>query len=252
MVKMITHSSIINHVLIFLSLILVLSATESKKVGKEIFSCSPKSFTFRLDFDGQCPGNIASRQGIEGTDCFFIRDPKHTSPLVAVKSIQIIEVNLDLSNLSVKNLNGDFEDGYSWKYDSLTAGELSDKREVPGGIQLNIRGVDSDGNVITNSVIIDYSNKENAHQFLEVGDKIGWIVIVSQASSCAHYINMNKILTQNFFLGARKTWLPLVKTIVHLSRKILHRVIRPHKHQQQWHPSSRSRYRRIQVSLTLQ
>ena len=186
---MFRYSLIINKVSIFLSLFLVLCVTEGKKIGKDIFACSPKSFTFSLNFDGRCPGDIASNLGIDGTDCFFVRDPSNTSPLVTVKSIQIIEVNLDLSNLSVENVNGDFEDGFSWKYDSLTAGELSDEREVPGGIQLNIRGVDKDGNVITNSVIIDYSNEANGYPVLEVGDKIGWIVIVSQASYCTCYIN---------------------------------------------------------------
>jgi hypothetical protein len=191
------HYFTITQVSIFLSLILVFCVAEPKrKPGDRLFTCSPKSFTFSLNFNGQCPGNIASSLGIDGTDCFFVPDPNYTSPLVVVKLIQVIEVNLDLSNLSVENLNGDFEDGFTWKYESVTAGELSDEQEIPGGIQVNIRGQDEDGNMITNSVIIDYSNSEDGYPVLEVGNRIGWIVIVSQASLCVYPMSMKSQLSQ--------------------------------------------------------
>jgi hypothetical protein len=163
-------------VLLLSKLILIANA---KIVGQDVFACSPTSFTFGLNFEGNCPGNInQTRPGIDGTDCYFVRNASIALPPIIVRSIQIIENTLDLGNLYVETFIGDFEDGDKLEYTSVTAGMLNDENDVPGGIQLNIRGVDSNDVPVTNTVIIDYSNSPDAFP-VQIGDEIGWIVIVS-------------------------------------------------------------------------
>jgi hypothetical protein len=151
----------------------------AKSVGKDVFACSPTSFTFGLNFEGNCPGNInQTRPGIDSTDCYFVPRSGDTLSPITVRSIQIIESTLDLGNLNVETRFEDFEDGDSLEYTSVTAGKLNDENDVPGRIQLNIRGVDTNDNSVTNTVIIDYSNSPDAFP-VQIGDEIGWIVIVS-------------------------------------------------------------------------
>jgi hypothetical protein len=167
---------------IFIQVVVVSSDAAVVVIGKDIFACSPASFTFGLNLSGgQCPGTIesATRPGIEGTECYFIENPTWIPTPVTVTRIQILELNVNLLTIYAKTLEGEFDDGYTWEYSSITAGELSDETELPGGIQLNLQGVDSNGTVVTNSVIIDYANTADAYPVLEIGDEIGWIVIVS-------------------------------------------------------------------------
>jgi hypothetical protein len=164
---------------ILLLLFTLLLFSDAKVVGKDVFACSPTSFTFGLNFEGECPGNInKTRPGIDGTDCYFVRNSSLALPPIMVRSIQIIENTLELGSLYVETFLGDFEDGDTLEYTSVTAGDLTDENDVPGGIQLNILGEDSNGVPVTNSIIIDYSNSPNEFPVL-IGDEIGWIVIVS-------------------------------------------------------------------------
>jgi hypothetical protein len=167
---------------IYLKSLLLLSKliliANAKTVGKDVFACSPTSFTFGLNLEGNCPGNInQTRPGIDSTDCYFVpRSGDALSP-IKVLSIQIIEITLNLGNLHEETITREFEDGDQFEYTSVTSGKLNDENDVPGGIQLNIRGVDNNGTDIANTVIIDYSNSPDAFP-IQIGDEIGWIVIV--------------------------------------------------------------------------
>ena len=212
---------------ILLLSILILAPLDAKKIGKDVFSCSPTSFTFGLNLNGKCPGMIEARPGIDGSDCYFIEDLTSIPTPVSVTQIQILELNLDLLTIYAKTLDGEFDDGYSWEYTSITAGELTDETELPGGIQLNIQGVDSNGIVVTNSIIIDYSNTADAYPILKIGDEIGWIVIVSCLPSL---VSPSSDIFGNSPVFVRWIWLPLVLNIVPLPLKHLSRIFRIRKH----------------------
>jgi hypothetical protein len=168
-------ASYLPSLLLLFKLILI---TDAKTFGKDVFACSPTSFTFGLNFDGNCPGNInQTRSGIVSTDCYFVpRSNDALSPII-VRSIQIIESTLDFGNLHEETITRDFKDGEQLEYTSVTSKKLNDENDVPGGIQLNIRGVDSNGTAVSNTVILFYSNSPDAFP-IQIGDEIGWINIV--------------------------------------------------------------------------
>lgn len=168
----------------FLGSVLLLLSTSTPSVtaqviGQDIFICSPTAFTFTLDFSGDCPGTVEEGPGIEGLDCFFLRNSTIDPRPASVKTIQILELDLDLNTIFVDNFVGNFQDGDSVEYSSVSAGDITDDSQVPGGIQLNIVGTDANGLQITNSFIVEYTNDGAVSPILFVGDQIGWVVFVS-------------------------------------------------------------------------
>ena len=164
-----------------LAFALLASSAAAQTPGVDVFICSPTSMTFTLNFTAVCPGNIFERPGIADTDCFYELPGNTTErlPIVSVISIQIIEVNLDLTPAHVENFVGDYQDGDSIEWTSVSATDIVNSSQVPGGIQFVVRGVDENGGIIKNSGIIDYSNDGSVSPIFEIGDQIGWIVIVS-------------------------------------------------------------------------
>jgi hypothetical protein len=106
---------------------------------------------------------------------------------VSVGQIQVIELDLNLENAFVQNYIGNFEDGDSVEYTSISAKDITNPSQIPGGIQLNVQGIDTNGDSVTNSFIVDYTNSGTDTPIFEVGNQIGWIMFVSTKWSMKNY-----------------------------------------------------------------
>ncbi len=166
--------------LVALSLSLLVSSVVASTLGVDVFICSPTSISFTLLSMGGCPGTIAG-PGIAGTDCFFQPDENSTGliPFVSVSLIQIIEVNLKDLPAHVVNYESNYTSGESIQWTSLSATNITNPSDIPGGIQIIVTGSDENGQTIRNSIAIEYTNDGSVSPIFEIGDQIGWIVIVS-------------------------------------------------------------------------
>jgi hypothetical protein len=164
----------------------MISSVSAQVLGVDVFICSPTAFKFQLNFSASCPGNVVSSPGIQGTDCYYIKNSTTNLSPVSVVQIQVIELDLNLESAFVQNYIHNFEDGDSVEYTSLSATNITSPSMIPGGIQLNVRGINSDGDSVTNSFIVDYTNSGTYTPIFEVGNQIGWIVFVSIECSSAN------------------------------------------------------------------
>lgn len=155
------------------------ASARAQVVGEDIFICSPTAFEFTLNFAGGCPGTIEPSPGIVGSDCTNFANITADNIPVSVRSVQVLELDTNLNNLDVTNFIGAFTDGDTIDYSSVSSEEITDPADVPGGLQLNINGVNAVGQTIVNSIILEYTNAGTYSPILNVGDQIGWIVFVS-------------------------------------------------------------------------
>jgi hypothetical protein len=166
--------------ILYLALLLlaVISSLASGQVVDDLCICSPTTFTFTLDFAGACPGTVEEGPGISSVNCFDISNSTDLVP-VSVSTIQVLELDQGLQNLNGQRYDGPFEEGDSVTFTSVATGVITEKSEVPGGLQVNTIGTNAEGVPVLYSFIVDYSNSCSDTPIFQIGDQIGWIIIVS-------------------------------------------------------------------------
>ena len=100
---------------------------------------------------------------------------------VSVQSIDILELNQNLQVIVQENIAGDFDNGDTFQYTSISAlpGEINNEEGVPRAIQLNIIGINQLDQPIINVFLITYTNNCDAFPVVDVGNSAGWTVFVS-------------------------------------------------------------------------
>lgn len=91
---------------------------------------------------------------------------------VVITGIDVLELDTGLIPIRLTPIRGSFGNGDIFSY---TADE---ENTIKGGIQLNILGVNQLDQTIQNVFVISFSN-ECGVSVVEVGDVIGWVVVVS-------------------------------------------------------------------------
>ncbi|OEU18286.1 hypothetical protein FRACYDRAFT_236562 [Fragilariopsis cylindrus CCMP1102] len=156
------------------------SATGSGSAESEICYCAPNSYKFTLDFSLTCsPVNITLGDAVAATTCFVIPfgDPEVSDLVpVSVQSIDILEFNRNGQVIVQENIGADFIDGNTFSYISYATilGMIMDPEDLPGGIQVNIVGLNKDGEEIANVHQIPFTNACGAYPVLSEGQSIGW------------------------------------------------------------------------------
>jgi hypothetical protein len=198
-----------------LSIALLASSVVASTPGVDVFVCSPTSITFTLFFNGTCPGTIEG-PGIVGTDCFYEPPAADNTvqPIVSVSLIQIIELNLDLVPAHVETKEENYASGDTIEWASLSDTNAPDLSVIPGGIQIVITGADESGATIKNSILIEYTNNGSVSPIFEIGDQIGWIIIVSPSQVrgyiCFDRSESHHVVVQSEFSPARPEHCPAV------------------------------------------
>ena len=150
-----------------------------------VCSCSPTSFTFRLDFNRTCDLTvlIGKTHGIDRSFCrtddvMGGNDTQSPTTVVELSSILILELDSSLQVIKQHFRDGlGLVDGQTLSYESILA--TSTEGDAVAAIQMALTGVTSDGMEIQSQFILTYTNLCSIDVF-RVGDAISWLVVVSR------------------------------------------------------------------------
>eukprot|EP00522_Entomoneis_paludosa_P007484 CAMPEP_0172458958 /NCGR_PEP_ID=MMETSP1065-20121228/30259_1 /TAXON_ID=265537 /ORGANISM="Amphiprora paludosa, Strain CCMP125" /LENGTH=571 /DNA_ID=CAMNT_0013213461 /DNA_START=118 /DNA_END=1833 /DNA_ORIENTATION=- len=158
-------------------------------------ACTPSIYTFQLDLQAACPGNIGISDGIAQTLCLIEKrsnrlDRNNLVP-VLVMSIQILELNENFDVIVQENFPmSDYADGFVFQYESITStNDTLSNENIPLSLQLILSGLNSEGQEVVNSIVIAFTNDCQAFPVLE-GDgqeQIGWTNVVNVTSARSIY-----------------------------------------------------------------
>lgn len=171
---------------IFLFSILIQSV-----MTKDVCSCAPLVYEWRLDFQRECvPRNIAAgpNQGIKDLVCSIESVKQSNTTLsmtpIRVTAYQFIELDLMLTPLKSESTSDtNLKDGDLIEFSSVVA---SDQSIIPGGFQVSMLGENSAQQQIVLKWLVRYSNICEEIPFSS-GNSIGWMVYVSQSQSIVYF-----------------------------------------------------------------
>jgi hypothetical protein len=157
------------------------------EIGTELCSCSPSTYEFTLDFDLSCPPvNITIGNAVEATSCLTspFGDPDITDLVpVAVTRINILEMGQELMVVSQTDIDEELLDADTVTYSSIAAdpNSITNAKDVPRAIQINLEGKNKLGQKIINVFIITFTNGCGSYPAFEEGQSAGWMRFVSTA-----------------------------------------------------------------------
>lgn len=160
---------------------------QQQEIGTEICFCAPNTYEFTLDFSLTCPPvNITLGDAVKATTCMVspFGEPEVADLVpVEVSSIDILELNQNLQIMVQENIapTKPYLDGDTFSYVSYAAipGEIVNPEDLPRAIQLNIVGVNKNGEEIINVYLITFTNSCGAYPVLFGGQWAGWTRFVS-------------------------------------------------------------------------
>ncbi len=160
-----------------------------QEIGTEICSCSPRTYEFTLDFSLTCPPvNITLGDGVEATSClvspFGTPNVSNLVP-VTVEGIDILELGQSLRVVAQTDIDDQLFDGDTFTYSSMVADpdSIDTVQEVPRALQLNIVGINAEGDRIINVFIVTFTNVCNSYPIFQEGQSAGWTRFVSRPRS---------------------------------------------------------------------
>jgi hypothetical protein len=138
----------------------------------DICVCQPDQITFVLDFTLNCDDRtiLTGNPGIKDAACLIFPDGVDPIP-VSLESVLIYETDLDFNLINMVNYTESFSSGDMITYKN--SGGL-----IPTGITVALKGINKDGEKVTNSFAILYTNQCDVYPVLVDGDQIGWTKLV--------------------------------------------------------------------------
>lgn len=140
--------------------------------------CQPNQISFVLDFALTCDDRtiLTGDPGIKEAECLIFPDGVDPIP-VSVESVHIFETDQDLNLINQLNINETLSSGGTIVYNSF-ASINSPEEIIPTGITVQLNGINANGESITNSFVILYTNECDVYPVLTNGDQIGWTKLV--------------------------------------------------------------------------
>lgn len=160
--------------------LLLATMTGARAQEDDTCACTPSTYEFTFNFGADCPepgGDLAP--GVEEITCFitsFSSEVADTVP-VSVQTISIIEADVDRVPIAQAAIDGDFEDGSTFTYTSISA--LGETSQIPQSIQLTITGINEGGDSLVQVWAIKFTNDCGIYPVLEMGESFGWTEFVS-------------------------------------------------------------------------
>ena len=157
-----------------------LEGTTSQISNTELCACSPRVYELTFDFDLECePINVDFESGgildatchVNGFDNINVTD---LVP-VAVSSVQLIEIGQGGAPIAVEQYTGDYRDGASIEYTSISF----EGAVAPRAFQVRALGRNEAGDPLVLQWAVTYSNNCGVWPVLEINDSIGWTIFVS-------------------------------------------------------------------------
>lgn len=158
------------------------------QIGVTICACQPSVYTFTFNFSAECDIDTIGGPGVRDADCFArgiglgSENTNLTTP-VQVTSVSVLELDRSLRVAAQTPYVADYRDGDSFTYSSIVADPATvatmTEDSIPGGIQLDMVGINALEQPITNVWVILFDNNCGIFPVLEVGDQVGWTILVS-------------------------------------------------------------------------
>jgi len=166
--------------LLLVLLSLLTRSTTAQISGTELCACSPRVYEFTFDFSLECePINVDLNSGgiLDATCLVAGFDNINVTDLVpvAVSSVQIIEIGQDGGPAAVAQETGDFRDGSTITYTSISF----EGAVAPRAFQVRALGRNEAGEPLVLQWAVTYSNNCGVFPVLEVNDSVGWTIFVS-------------------------------------------------------------------------
>lgn len=107
---------------------------------------------------------------------------------MAINAVDILELDQQLTPYTLTPIREDFRDLNEFKYTSITATDPNlTSAMIPGGLQMNIIGVNSVDEPIQNVWIIVFNNDCGIFPIYTVGEQIGWTLMTNLTLPNAQY-----------------------------------------------------------------
>ena len=114
---------------------------------------------------------------------------------MAINAIDIIEVDQSLIPYALTPIRGDFRDGDEFSYTSITATEPNlTLATLPGGLQMNIVGVNSLDQPIQNVWILVFTNDCGVFPVFNIGEQVGWTLMTDLSLPIKDYCPGKSVL----------------------------------------------------------
>lgn len=160
-------------------------------IGVDVCGCSPSRYTFLFDFSLTCNVDmtggegVPTGEGVTSTSCVTspFGNPMTTDLVPAtVTQIDILELGQDVSVIVRETITGDFLDGDTFDYESITIApeEITEVRDIPKAIQISLTALNAASEMIINVFILNFSNDCDQFPVLMDGQSAGWVHFVSQ------------------------------------------------------------------------
>jgi len=165
--------------------------SSSRRLEQAECVCSPRTFTFRLNFNGSCDVNtIQGNPGVNGTQCelrgFPLENEVEDKTPVEVAWVTIMEVTAE-KNWRQKIYDGPFYDGNTIEYtsmsDSLQPDELLGDQDLPLGFFMKLTGKNAADESLFHGIIWMYNLDNCDAQPITEGDAIGMFEVVEYTSA---------------------------------------------------------------------
>lgn len=148
--------------------------------------CQPSEYQFKLDFSSNCledtDVNERNTVGIHRTECTVTLDKASGTTNVtdqypvAINQIQIVELYGEQNEVTYKR---QFKHGDTIRFQSMTSFDPNPSKMTSRGVKMTMKGFNSFDQLITNTWSMTYLNDCSIHPGLEVGQHIGWAILVS-------------------------------------------------------------------------
>jgi hypothetical protein len=166
------------------------SASDAQELIVEsgICACTPSIYDFQLDLTQGCPGpeavDLILEPGIESAECAVVPtisgDVKYLVP-ISVHTITVEELKQDNIIAVSQSVEGDFRDGDAFRYISISSDldDIEGAVDLPKSLQFILSGKNQDGQDISNTIVIEFTNDCEAYPVIEEDQTAGWIRFVS-------------------------------------------------------------------------
>ena len=164
----------------FLLLTSLLSFLSSASGNTDLCACSPRVYELTFDFSLECePINVDLENGgiVDATCLVTGFDDINVTDLipVAVSSVQLIEIGQSGAPAAVAQETGDFRDGSTITYTSISF----EGAVAPRAFQVRALGRNAAGEPLILQWAVTYSNNCGVWPVIDVFDSIGWTIFVS-------------------------------------------------------------------------
>jgi hypothetical protein len=176
------------------------------QIGVTFCACQPSVYTFTFNFSVECEIETIDGPGVRGADCFtrgigLGSDKTNLTIPVQVTTVSILELDRSLRVVAQSPYVADFRDGDSFTYTSIVADPETvatlTEDTMPGGLQLDIVGINELEQPITNVWVILFDNNCGIFPVLEVVDQIGWTILVGPFFPCERHAGLYRFHSQS-------------------------------------------------------